>query len=297
MANNIVLTSKFIAALDEVYKVSSKSAVLEAPSALVQTTADANEFKVAKIALQGLADYKRNTGYTDGDITLQWETHKFTHDRNRAFNVDAMDDLESLSLVTANVMAQFLRTRVVPEVDAIRFAQYATKAGTSVEADLAAGDVIGALTTAMSTMQEKEVETEGCYCFITPTIKNILESEVKRSVGNGSISYDNGITRYNGMPLISVPQARFYSAVKLHDGVSDEQKDGGFEKGADAKDLNFLIVDPQAVLQITKHAKLREFSPDVNQSADAWRFVYRLYHDAFVLDNKVDGIYCHHKAA
>ena len=33
--------------------------------------------------------------------------------------------------------------------------------------------------------------------------------------------------------------------------------------------------------------------PDENQKADAWKFDYRLYHDLFVYENKVKGIYLH----
>jgi hypothetical protein len=41
---------------------------------------------------------------------------------------------------------------------------------------------------------------------------------------------------------------------------------------------------------------MKVFDPDVNQAKDAWLFQYRLYHDAFVYDNKVKGIYLHNKA-
>ena len=52
---------------------------------------------------------------------------------------------------------------------------------------------------------------------------------------------------------------------------------------------------PGAVVQLTKHAKMRVFDPDTNQSADAYKVDYRIYHDAWVLENKLPGIYCHTK--
>jgi hypothetical protein len=51
------------------------------------------------------------------------------------------------------------------------------------------------------------------------------------------------------------------------------------------------------VLQATKLAAMKVFWPEENQTADAWLFQYRLYHDAFVYDNKVKGIYSHIKAS
>jgi hypothetical protein len=37
----------------------------------------------------------------------------------------------------------------------------------------------------------------------------------------------------------------------------------------------------------------RTFSPTENQTANAWKFDYRVYHDLFVPDNKAAGIYAH----
>ena len=53
---------------------------------------------------------------------------------------------------------------------------------------------------------------------------------------------------------------------------------------------------PSAVWQATKHNPLRIFEPGVNQTADAYLFQYRVYHDAGVYANKVNGIYVHMKA-
>ena len=57
-----------------------------------------------------------------------------------------------------------------------------------------------------------------------------------------------------------------------------------------------MIVDRASVIQLIKHGKIRVFDPDTNQSADAYKVDYRIYHDAWVLDNKKNGIYCHTKA-
>lgn len=63
-----------------------------------------------------------------------------------------------------------------------------------------------------------------------------------------------------------------------------------------AKDINFMLVNLGSALPVKKHEKIRVFAPDTNQSADAWKFQYRLYHDIFTPKNKVNGIYVSHKA-
>jgi len=60
-----------------------------------------------------------------------------------------------------------------------------------------------------------------------------------------------------------------------------------------AANINFMIVYPEAVLQVVKFSMPKIFDPDTNQDKDAWKFQFREYHDAFVYDNKVSGIYLH----
>ena len=66
---------------------------------------------------------------------------------------------------------------------------------------------------------------------------------------------------------------------------------------ANGAGINFMIVEKSAVLQVQKMALPKIFDPDTNQDKDAWKFQYRLYHDALVFENKVDGIYVSKKNA
>ena len=96
---------------------------------------------------------------------------------------------------------------------------------------------------------------------------------------------------------MSVPQSRFYTKIDQYDGTTAGQEDGGYIKNvATGKDINFLIVDPKAVLQIQKHKVAKLFNPEDNQSADAWKLNYRLVNLSDVYDNKTKGIYLHKKA-
>lgn len=58
-----------------------------------------------------------------------------------------------------------------------------------------------------------------------------------------------------------------------------------------------MMIHPSAVLQVKKHDNLKMFDPDTNQDKDGWKVQYRLYHDAFVYENKVKGVYSHIKAS
>lgn len=288
MANNIALFKNYIDLLDEVYKVSAKTAVLDGDSALVRAGTNANEIVVPKLSMDGLADYSRNDGYVKGDVNLTYETVKFNYDRGRKFMVDAMDDEETAGIAFGKLSSEFIRTRVVPEMDAFRFAAYAGTAdvgeGTGTLAN--GEDALNALVSAQGAMDEDEVPEEDRILFITPTLLNAVaavDTNKSREVLN---SFSE---------IIKVPQSRFYTAIDLLDGTTEGETEGGYKKADGAADINFMIVHKAAVLQYPKHTVDKIIDPEANQEADAWMFFYRAYGLADVYENKVSGIYVHHK--
>ena len=252
MGNAVALFKKYISLLDEVYKNASKSAVLDSNAANIANGAGANEFIVPKISMQGLADYSRNSGYVGGDVTLTNETVTFNYDRGRAFSVDAMDNEESAGIAFGKLASEFIRTKVVPEMDAFRFAQYAGTTGiskVSAGATLSTGtEVIEALRAATTKMDEDEVPMENRILFITPTLDGLIQdmdTTKSREV----------LSRFS--QKILVPQSRFYTAITLYDGKTDtsstdsgvNQKVGGYVKATAGKDINFMVIHKPALLQ------------------------------------------------
>lgn len=289
MPNTIALFQKYTSLLDEVYKLASLTSDLDGDSTLIQAGANANEILVPKISMDGLADYSRNSGYVKGNVSLVMETVKFNYDRGRKFDVDAMDNEETTGLAFGKLSSEFIRTKVVPEMDAFRFATYAATSGiTSVSANLADGAALLAeLIKAVSKMDEDEVPQENRILYITPTNLNsvkALDTTKSREVLDGFSK------------IVKVPQTRFYSAIKLKDGTTTGDEVGHFEKAPGAKDINFMIIHKGAVLQYPKHTVNKIISPELNQDSDGWMFFYRAYGLADTYENKVAGIYLHTKA-
>ena len=289
MSNSIALFKNYINLLDEVYKQSALTADLESSGAIVRAGNAANEIVIPKISMDGLADYSRNGGYVKGDVTLTQETVQFNYDRGRKFSVDAMDDEETAGVAFGQLAAEFIRTKVVPEMDAFRFAKYASASGAgSATGTLSAGaDVITALRACVTAMDEAEVPMEQRILYITPTLHGLvtdLDTTKSREV----------LARFS--KIIDVPQTRFYTAIDLLDGTTDGQEAGGYAKASGGKDINFLAIHAPAVIQYTKHTVNKAISPDENQDSVAWLFFYRAYGLALNYANKAAGIYCHHKA-
>lgn len=286
MANSIALFKKYIDLLDEVYKASAKTSVLDIDGALVQAGANANEIIIPKISMDGLADYSRNGGYVNGDVTLTNETVKFNYDRGRKFTVDAMDNEESAGVAFGKLSSEFIRTKVVPEMDAVRFASYAGISGIgSAEGNLTSGDsVLAAINTANTALDEAEVPMDGRYLFITPTLYNLAMNVD---------TYKSKAMMEKFAGVIFVPQTRFYTVVDLYDGTSVGETAGGYVKAAEGKNINFMIIHKDAVIQFSKHTVNKIFTPEENQNSDGYIFCYRAYGLTDAYENKAAGIYLH----
>lgn len=297
MTNSIALTTKFLPLIDEVYKNEAKTSILEAPAEFVQETADANVVKIAKLAMVGLGNYSKANGYPAGDITLSWETHTFANDRGRRFALDRMDNIESLGLVAGRMVGEYLRSYVIPEVDAYRFNKIASATGVlapTTGATLTSSTAKPALDAAIVALQENEVDDNRMVIFMTPTVAQLLSDNITRTTLNGEGNINNVIESYNGIQIVRVPQTRFYKGITLDAGATSSA--GGYSKTTSTGvDINFIVMDKNACYNVTKSNVAKLFTPDENQNKDAWQFDYRLYHDSFVLDNKVNGIYVHTK--
>ena len=296
--NSIELAKAYVPILDAVYKAASLTAKLDGNPELVRAGANANELCIPMISMDGLADYSRNSGYVDGDVTLEYETHRCNFDRGRMFQTDVLDDLESAGVAFGRLAGEFVRTKVAPEEDAFRFASYAgwsygegasAITPTIQEETLTTGAaVVAALSAAVDQMTEDEVPEEDRHLFITPTLLGLVR-DLDTTKSKAVLDSFASITR--------VPQSRFYSAIEQLDGTSTGETKGGYKKADGAVDLNFMVIHRGAVIQYPKHIAPKVITPEVNQRADAYAFGYRKVGIADIYVNKAAGVYVSKKGA
>lgn len=290
MANSLEYAKRFMPIIDAIYKAGAVTQGMDAATRVDFT--GVNEVKVLKVSTTGLGDYSRQNGYPKGDVTAAWETLQLTEERGKELSVDRMDDEEVLGMVFGTVTGNFMREHVIPELDAYRFAKYASRSGISTTAGavLTKDSVIAAIDEAVRQLNADEVPLEGRKLYINSDLQPVLNSALNRQWGSDG-TVNTVLSGYNNMPITFVPPTRFYTGITLNDGSSN----WGYAKASGAADINFMIIYPQAILQVTKFSLPKIFDPDTNQDKDAWKFQFRLYHDAFVYDNKVKGIYLHKK--
>ena len=259
-----------------------------------------NEIKIPDIVVQGLADYDRDTGFVQGSVTYNYQTHTLTQDRGRTFQLDAMDvDETNFGTSAANVMSEFQRLKVIPEIDAYRYSKIAAKAiaGSKSEAyTLAEETILKKLYSHIFNLTDLGVDMSQLVITMSWVAYEVLtnNSTIQKKIdaaqfAQGGINLT--VKSLEGIPLIPVSSDRMKTAFVFYDGTTTGQTAGGFVPDEAAKDLHWIISARNAPIGISKTDNVRIFDPMTNQKANAWKIDYRKYHDLLIPDNKAETIY------
>ena len=295
IANSIGLASEYLPLLDEVYKAESKTAILDTAQDRVRWSDEYHTFYLFETDMAGLGNYSRNDGFVRGDVTAQWRAYAPQWDRGRQFLVDRIDNAESMGMAFGTLAGEFMRTKVVPETDAVRFAAYASgAAAANVKTETpTAQTIVGLIDDATAQLDDAEIPYEGRILFVNPQSYKLIKGGITRMVMNDERNINTNVEFYNDMRVITVPTGRFNTAVTLAN-PTDHTGAGGYTATGDT--INYMIVHPSAIMQAVKLANPRIFSPEVVQEAQAWMYDFRQYHGAWVKHQKTNGIYVSHAA-
>ena len=288
--NNITLAQKYLPILDEVYKRGSLTSMFDTAQA---EFVGANTVQLFNYDSVGMANYSRDAGYVMGNITAGWEDYTITQDRGRAFQIDAMSNEETLGMTLASALSEEERVHIIPEVDAYRFSKWAGTTGvSSATGTITVGttNVADLIAAAEAQMDNDEVPYEGRVLYVSPKAYQALKGNIERRIINSENNVNMNVEYFDDMQVIRVPQGRFVDAITLN-APTTAAGQGGYT--ASGNNINFMIVHPSAIMQVMKHRVLRVFNPNENIEADAFRVNLRYYHDTWVKDNKVKGIYVH----
>jgi len=259
--------------------------------------------KVPKISMDGLGDYDRNTGFKKGSATLEFEPFVMGQDRATSFSLDSLDVNETNFVATAsNLMGEFQRVKVIPEVDAYRISKIAAlaiaKAGNCISYGYTPtkADILTKIREDIAAVQDVIGVGTPLLVMISIATQNILENstELVKQLHVGGMgcmqagimttgsSIDLEVTMLDKCPLIEVPSALMKTAYVFADGSTNF----GFTPAVAAKNINWIIMAQNTAIAVCKTDTMRIFDPKTNQDADAWKLDYRKYHDLFIMDNK-----------
>lgn len=297
--NTLQYSQQFQTVLDAQMLASATSAFMEANAGQVKYDGG-DTVHIPEISMQGLAKYDRDEGFNQGSVTLKFNPYKMTQDRGRTFQLDSMDVNETNFVATAGtVMGEFQRTQVIPEIDSYRYSKIAALA--TAENKVTTGftpsvaTILEKLEAEITEIQDVVGEDEGLIVVMSTKLRTILNNADKFNRYLNVAEFKNGsinttVKSFNDIPILGVPSARMKTAYVFNDGKTANQQAGGFKADTGAKDINWIIMPQRAPIAVSKTDKVRVFTPDVNQKADAWKIDYRKYHDLWIPKNRFAAI-------
>lgn len=293
--NSLATASRYTSELDKIF--TQKSAVgFLADNNLRSRFVGAKTVIMPDIDFVGLADYNRDTGFSQGAVTVAQTSYTLSKDRGRSFMIDREDmDETGVMNLAGQVLSEFIRTEVVPEVDAYTLSKLAGVAATNSHVTTYdATKALEQLCTIINNLQAAVGYDAELVAFIDSTMKAAIENDDK--IGKQIIISDfkqgdiNLHIKYlNGVALIPVQDSRMKSAYTFNAGATATV--GGFAEDEDAESLRAIVLPKNGASLVKKSEMLRIFTPEQNIKADAYQFDYRLYYDAFVKKSQQDHIY------
>lgn len=254
-----------------------------------------------EMELSGLGDYDRDTGFIKGTVTVSNQPYTLKMDRARSFQLDREDEDETgIANLAGQVLGEFVRTRVVPEVDAYCLSKLAGLAVTKGHTVSGTPDTeaFKMFNEACAAVQNEVGFDEPLVCFVNPTVWAAIQNspELSRHISvtefkKGDVYYE--VKSINGIPLFPVADNRMKSAYNFYDGSTEGEENGGFAPAENAQSVGLLILPKKAASLVKKTESVRTFDPSQNQAADAYKFDYRTYYDLIVKNSAADSIYAY----
>lgn len=271
----IKLATKFAPYTDEQFKAESKLSLI--------TNDDfdwtgAHTIEAYKVNTAAMNDYGR-TGPAEGNWSrygaisdLDASTEEFTlkKDRSFTFAIDKLDTDETNQQVqAASALARQNREVVIPEIDSYVYSVMAENAGTKAEAKaLTVESIYSDILDASEVMDDAEIPETKRVLLVSPKTYQLMKKSpdivLDTDVG-AEMRVKGVIANIDGASVIKVPSSRLPA------------------------NFGFMLCHPSATVA---PVKLEDYTVHENPPGISGSLVEgRVCYDAFVLDNKVKGIY------
>ena len=197
-----------------------------------------------------------------------------SQDRSFTFTIDRGNytDTQMVNAAGAALQRQ-LREVVVPEIDTYRFAKICASAGTTATGAITKTNAYDAFLDGTTALVDNKVPTAGAVAYVSSAFYKLIKLDpafIKQSDMSQNIAMKGQIGMIDGIPLVVLP------ASYMPEGVS------------------FFVTNKIAT---TAPVKLSEYKIHDNPPGlNGWLVEGRVYHDAFVLENKKKAIYVHKTA-
>lgn len=249
----------------------------------------AKELKIPRLTVSGYKDHTRASAYNSGNYSNEFETKTLDHDRDIEFIIDPMDVDETNQIVSiANVQARFEKKQAIPELDCYTFSKLyseATRVGSTIKTvAITAANVLADFDDNCEAFEDAGVPLSRCILYCTAAYKKALKNAegIQRTLEvNGSGNrLDRRIHSMDDLREIKVvPIERFKTAYDFTEGYAVD---------ATGKQINYILVDPEAQVSRVKYAYINTYTPGHDSRvADNYMYQNRRYNGTFALDEEL----------
>ena len=253
---------------------------------------------IPTVTVNGAKDVNRNRidGVFERNWSNQWQAVELQMDREWDTLIDPMDLEESGGVAQiANITRAFVEQQKIPEMDAFiasKLASFASAFGGTSTQSLTSSTILTEWDNALAYMTNQRVNRDRVVAYMTPATYKLLKQATGMTrfieVTSGIRDVDRNIARLDGVTVIEVPEDMMKTAYIFTSGWAVD--------ASNAQQINFLLVDPEAVAFPVKYETAMVSAPTA-QSKGKYLYYERYYYGGFVLNQRQAGVYAHLGAA
>lgn len=256
------------------------------------------DIKIPKLSVSGYKDHTRGSSFNSGTYSNGYETKTLDHDRDIEFAVDPLDvDETNLVVTVSNIQNRFEKTQAIPELDSYTYSKIyaeAKRVNAKIKTTaLTSANVLSDFDDNLEAFAEAGVPLDRAILYATPGYKKLLKNAegIQRTL---EVSSSSGIDRRvrsidDINKIVEVPSARMKSLFDFTDGCKVDST---------AKQIDYILIDPEAQVSRVKYAYIKMFTPGTDsRTADNYMYQNRKVNGTFGIDELLkSGVIIHAEA-
>lgn len=233
---------------------------------------------VYSVPTAAMHDYTRsgsNRYGTPEELENSVQELTMSQDRSFTFTIDRGNYSDTqMSNAAGMALQRQIREVVVPEIDKYRFAKICANAGTTATGAITKTNAYDVFLDGTTALVDNSVPTAGAVAYVSSAFYKLIKLDpafIKQGDLAQNIAIKGQVGEIDGIPLVVLPKSYLPAGVEFF--VTNK-------------------IATTAPVKLSEY-KIHDNPPGIN----GWLVEGRLYHDAFVIDNKKKAIYVHKSGA
>jgi hypothetical protein len=243
------------------------------------------DIKIPVLSVSGYKDHTRGAGFNSGTYLNDYETKSLDHDRDIEFAIDPMDvDETNLVVSVGNIQNRFERTQAIPELDCYTYSKLyaeAKRVGAVIDNTvLTTANILDKIDSDIEAFADAGVPLERLIMYATSGVQKLIKNadKIEHTLdASKGAALDRRVYGVDDIgKIVSVPKSRFQTKFDFTDG---------YKTTAAGKQINYIIVDPEAQVSRVKYSYINVFTPGTDsRTADRYMYQNRRYNGTFGID-------------